>query len=106
MSKISVLLTIAGLATAISAQAAIPSSLYGSTVPDSSASRIIQVTPRTSALNVLWGQSVEFIDHGKSFAYDFDGPRADARVNLENVAPTGVIHHPVYAYVGGFQENQ
>ena len=106
MSKLSALLAIAGLAAAVSAQAAIPKSLYGTTVPDSSASRIIQLTPNTGALNVQWGQSDEFIDHGKSFAYDFDGPRADARVNLEHVAPAGVINHPVYAYVGGFQENK
>lgn len=106
MHKLPVLFAIAGLATAISAEAAIPRTLDGTPVPDASASRVIQLTPRTAALNVHWGQSVEFIDHGKSFAYDFDGPRADARVNLEHVAPAGLINHPVYAYVGGFQENR
>ncbi|MHB1668331.1 MAG: CzcE family metal-binding protein [Thiomonas sp.] len=105
MNKFSALLAIAGLATAVSAQAAIPTRLFGNTVPDSAASRVVAITPSTDSINAQWGRSIEFKDHGKSFAYEFDGPRADARVNLERVAPAGMINHPVYAYVGGFPVN-
>ncbi|MGA8007818.1 MAG: CzcE family metal-binding protein [Thiomonas sp.] len=105
MNKLPAFLAVAGLAAAVSAHAAIPSWLYGNNVPDSAASRVIQLTPNTDNVNVKWGQSVEFKDHGKSFAFDFNGSRAAARVNLERVAPAGVINHPVYAYVRGFPEN-
>lgn len=106
MNKFSALLAIAGFATAVSAQAAIPARLLGTPVPDSVASRVVTITPNTDSINAKWGHSIEFKDHGKSFAYEFDGPRADdARVNLERVAPAGMINHPVYAYVGGFPVN-
>lgn len=102
MHKFSALLAIAGLATAVSAQAAVPARLLGTTVPDSVASHVVTITPSTDSLNAQWGHSIEFKDHGKSFAYEFDGPHADdARVNLERLAPAGMINHPVYAYVTG-----
>lgn len=102
MHKFSALLAIAGLVTAVSAQAAVPTRLFGTPVPDSVASRVVAITPSTDSINAQWGQSIEFKDHGKSFAYVFDGPHADdARVNLERVAPAGMINHPVYAYVAG-----
>ena len=106
MNKFSALLAIAGLATAVSAQAAVPTWLYGSAVPDASAGKVVAITPGTDNVNVQWGHSVEFMDHGKSFAYEFDGPSTDPRVNLERLAPAGMINHPVYAYVGGFPKNQ
>lgn len=105
MKKLSALIAIAALATAVSAQASAPTSLLGNTVPDSTANRVVQISPSTKDLNVKWGQSVEFQSQGKSFTYDFNGPRADARVNLQRVAPAGVINHPVYAYVGSFPKN-
>ena len=105
MNKLSALLAIAGVAAAVSAQAAVPTWLYGTTVPDSAAGKVVAIGPNTNDVTVQWGHSVEFKDHGKSFAYKFDGPSTDPRVNLERLAPAGMIGHPVYAYVGGFPRN-
>ena len=107
MNKFTALLAIAGFATAASAQAAVPTWLYGSTVPDSSATQVVVISPSTKDVSLRWGRSVEFMDHGKSFAYEFNGPMTNPGVNLQRLAPAGMIGHPVYAYVvRGFSQNR
>ena len=111
MKKVSALLAVAGLAAAVTAQAAIPTllpvptSLYGDTAATAQANRVIEIAPNTTSVNVKWGDTVEFKANGKSFAYTFDGSRVDPSVNLQRLAPAGTVDHPVMVYVRDFPGN-
>ena len=63
------------------------------------ATRTIPITPTTRYVNVAGGEIVGFVEAGKSFAWHFDGPVGGYRFNLAQVAPPGMINHPILAYV-------
>lgn len=104
MNKFATLAAIAACAAAVSANAAVPTWLYGTKAPDSTADKVVTLSPNMSNVNVKWGKTVEFRDHGQSFAYTFDGPNTDPSVNLQRLAPEGMIGHPVTAYIRDFPE--
>ena len=106
MNKFTALLAITACAAAVSANAAVPTWLYGSTASAQSADRVVNIAPNTKDVNVKWGNTVDFKDNGQSFTYKFDGPRTDPSVNLQRLAPAGMVGHPVVAYVRDFPVNR
>ena len=71
---------------------------WGEPVVDSAATKTIVIAPGTLFVNVTGGEVVKFVDGGKSFAWNFEGPYAYA-FELNRGAPPGVLDHRVMAYV-------
>jgi hypothetical protein len=85
---------------ALSTMAATQQSLLGETAPASAADQTITINPDTKYVNVNDGQVVNFDVGGKTFTWNFDGSQNVNSFDLNQVAPTGVLDHPVTVYVG------
>jgi hypothetical protein len=83
----------------LTATAASHLDLMGNPEPLSSATRTITITPATKYVNVVEGETVQFVAGNKAFAWDFSNPNIWA-VKLNRVAPAGALDHEVIAYVG------
>ncbi len=98
------------LAAALGACAsAVPLALQGDAVPVSQASRTIAIGPQTRYVNVAYGEVVRFVAAGGEFAFRFNGANIQP-VDLQRIAPAGVLDHSVMAYVapppdGGREHN-
>jgi hypothetical protein len=73
--------------------------LYGQPAPVSAAERAIVITPDTRYVNVTGGETIGFVVGDKSFAWNFFVARTVNDFRLNDVAPPGVLDHPVQAYV-------
>jgi hypothetical protein len=73
--------------------------LYGQPAPVSAAERTIVITPATRHVNIEGGQTIKFIVGDKEFAWDFFVARTVNNFALNDIAPPGVLDHPVQAYV-------
>ena len=102
MQKLTAFVAVASLATAISVHAAVPTRLVGDAATPAMATQTVVLTPTTDTVNVDWGQTVDFKLDNQQFAFDFDGVREASRINLQRVAPAGMLDHPVYAYIQDF----
>jgi len=71
---------------------------WGDPATDAGATKTIAIGPDTYFVNVTGGEVVKFVDGGKSFVWDFDGPYSYT-FDLKRVAPPGVLDHRVMAYV-------
>jgi hypothetical protein len=86
--------------SALSSMAATHDELLGDPVPAAAAAdRTITITPDTTHVNVQGGQTVRFDVGGQTFAWDFNGAETAGRIDLSQVAPPGLLDHPVTAYV-------
>jgi Heavy-metal resistance protein CzcE len=74
-------------------------SLYGQPSPVSGADHTIVITPDTRHVNVEGGQTVAFIVGDKQFAWNFFVAIPITNFPLNDVAPPGILDHPVQAYV-------
>lgn len=97
---------IVGAATLISATAALSScaadsrgELSGNTVASSTATRTIAIEPGTAYVNVDRGDVVRFVVGDKTFTWNFTGPGTISEISLNDVAPVGVLDHPVKVYI-------
>jgi hypothetical protein len=85
---------------ALSSMAAQPRlDLLGEPAPATAAQRTIAITPDTRYVNVQGGEVVRFDVGGHSFAWSFDGPVSLMSFDLARVAPSGMLDHPVTAYI-------
>jgi len=73
--------------------------LYGQSAPALAAQRTIVITPATKYVNVEGGQIVRFVAGDKEFAWNFNTAGSISSFALNDVAPPGVLDHPVRAYV-------
>jgi hypothetical protein len=73
--------------------------LYGQPASVSAAERTIVINPDTRYVNVTGGETVGFVVGDKSFAWNFFVARTVNDFRLNDVAPPGVLDHPVQAYV-------
>lgn len=104
MNKLTLPALALGLAAAFGAHAA-RTELYGDPTAVTEATRTIEITPDTTHVNVRMGEVVLFVANGQSFAFNFDGPRAQS-FDLARVAPPGMIDHRVTAYVAPADTNE
>jgi hypothetical protein len=56
-------------------------------------------------IDIAYGETVEFIDHGRSFAWTFDG-LGERAVDLAKIAPFGIDTPSATAYVAAGHEPQ
>ena len=73
--------------------------LYGNPAPASSANPTIAIQPGTRYVNVQGGDTVNFVSGGKTFGWSFNVARTVKSFELNEVAPAGVLDHPVTVYV-------
>ena len=73
--------------------------LYGEPAVAAAADRTIVITPATRQVNVDGGETVAFTVGDRQFAWNFTTARTIDGFRLNDVAPAGMISHPVYAYI-------
>ena len=73
--------------------------LLGDPAPLSAASYEIRIGPKTKYVNVTGGETVKFVVGDKAFTWYFDVSRNTDRFDLNEVAPPGVLDHPVIVYI-------
>ncbi len=73
--------------------------LLGNPAPPTAASRTIVITPNTQYVNVKQDEIVRFVVGDKTFAWNFNVPVTVSSFELNRVIPTGVLTHPVTAYI-------
>jgi hypothetical protein len=95
-----------GVAALMLATATLPSfaddnhvSLLGGATEPSAASLTITIGPNTAYVNVTRGDIVKFVVGDKSFAWSFDGASTISEIDLNNIAPPGILNHLVKVYV-------
>jgi hypothetical protein len=61
--------------------------------------RTVAIGPNTAHVNVVRNETITFHVSGKAFTWLFDGPLYVSSVELNRVAPPGLLDHPVIAYI-------
>jgi hypothetical protein len=61
--------------------------------------RTIAIGPQTAHVNVVRNETITFNVNRKTFTWLFDGPLYVSSVELNRVAPPGLLDHPVIAYI-------
>jgi hypothetical protein len=96
-----VVATTANLSTLRNEQA---NAALGTPVEEASSDRIIKLGPHSHWVNVLYGESVQFVVQGdngqeRSFAWKFDVSPEVTKVDLSKVAPAQFVDHDVEVFV-------
>jgi hypothetical protein len=73
--------------------------LMGTMATPQAAQRSITIGPGTRHVNVVRNEVIRFNVGDKSFTWLFDGPLQVTSIELERVAPPGMLDHRVTAYV-------
>jgi hypothetical protein len=73
--------------------------LLGTPAPPAAASQEIRIKPDTKYVNVEGGDAVRFVVGDKAFGWVFDGGRNTGSFDLKDVAPSGILDHPVTVYI-------
>lgn len=66
--------------------------LYGSSHTGQQAERVVDVNTARHAVGVNYGETVKFVDGGKSFTWTFNG-LGGRNVELQRIAPAGFAAH-------------
>ena len=77
----------------------VPVALLGSPAPAAVSARTIVIDADTKYVNVVGGDTVKFNVGDKSFAWSFDVPVTITSLDLNRIAPAGILDHPVKVYV-------
>jgi hypothetical protein len=89
----------------LSASALTPNIPMGVVVPLPAATRTIPIDAKTQYVNVTAHETVQFLANGSAFAISFNGSSATtfafapSVVDLNQLAPAGVLNHKVTVYV-------
>lgn len=105
--KTSLRIPLASLAVAAALGAAVPAfanhpsaaGKYGTPVHGAAADRTIVIDPSAKWVNVNRNETVRFVVGGTSFTWRFDTLNQSA-IELDKIAPAGMLDRPVKAYVG------
>jgi hypothetical protein len=73
--------------------------LLGTPAPPSAGAQEIRITQKTKYVNVEGGDAVNFIVGDTAFGWIFDGSRNVSSFELNDVAPHGILDHPVTVYI-------
>lgn len=73
--------------------------LLGDAASNAAAERAIVIGPDTRHVNVTGGEIIRFDVGQQSFTWHFDGALSVTRFPLQQIAPAGLLDHPVMAYV-------
>ncbi len=73
--------------------------LLGQAAAPATANRTIIIGPDTAYVNVTRGDVVKFVVGDKTFAWNFGGPSTIGEIELNAIAPPGILNHTVKAYI-------
>lgn len=73
--------------------------LYGSPAAPSMHARTIVIHPDTRYVNVRGGEVIRFVVGDQVFVWNFDVAQTVSTFELNEVAPAGLLDHPVQVYV-------
>lgn len=102
--KLRLALAIPGALLAAASQAAapsIPGTLLGDPIPAESTPSIVVVGSATRYVTVDHGDAVRFIVDGKAFGFRFDGAEHARVIDLQAIAPPGLVQRSIPVYVQG-----
>lgn len=103
LSILSILIMPALSATLLSCASNQRADLAGDPASPSAADYTIVIHPDTRYVNVKEGDVVSFVAGGKTFAWNFDTHENAWALDLAQVAPPGLLDHPVTAYISPFR---
>ena len=89
------LLTACMSATAVTPRA----DLLGSPVPAQAATRVVNLTPGMQSINVVSGDTIRFVNGSGEFGWSFNVSPIVQTFDLNQVAPSGALGHPLQVYV-------
>jgi hypothetical protein len=93
-------MTIAATSTAALAGAQASDVRGGAAPAEASADQVVVITDATRHINVTGGSTVRFVVGERSFSWNFQNGNAHViPFDLQQIAPKGVLNHPVMAYV-------
>lgn len=72
---------------------------FGEAAMPTTAARTIAINHTTSWVEVKDGETVNFTKDGQTFAWHFDGINTLSEIDLNKIAPTGMLHHLVKVYI-------
>jgi hypothetical protein len=92
-------------AAGIASATPLSQSVRGSAAPtNASAEQVIVITDTTRHVNVAGGSTVRFVIGAQAFTWTFQNESAHVPTfDLEEIAPKGVLTHPVKTYVSDNQ---
>jgi hypothetical protein len=73
--------------------------LLGSPVTTSSADRIVEIGPDTHDINVAHFDTIKFVAGAQSFSWNFDGANTISEIDLNKIAPPGMLDHTVRVFI-------
>lgn len=74
--------------------------LLGDPVPPSAyAPRVVVITPDTSKINITHFDTIKFISGNESFIWCFNGVSTLSEIDLNRVAPPGMLDHLVQVFI-------
>jgi len=74
--------------------------LLGDPVPPSAyAPRVVVITPDTSKINITHFDTIKFISGNESFIWCFNGVSTLSEIDLNRVAPPGMLDHIVQVFI-------
>lgn len=76
-----------------------PGDLYGEAAPVSAAEHTVKIDHDTQSVNVTNGDTVEFVVHGQTYAWNFDAANNIKVVELNKLFPDSGLHHTVKVYI-------
>lgn len=79
--------------------------LYGTPAQPVSTDRTIVIRPDTRYVNVTEGDVIRFVVGDKTFGWKFDTALTVRDFELNEVAPPGMLDHPVRAYIATGQRS-
>lgn len=72
---------------------------FGEATLPTTAARTIAINHYTNWVEVKDGETVNFTKDGQTFAWHFDGINTLSEIDLNKIAPTGMLHHLVKVYI-------
>ncbi|KQQ97663.1 hypothetical protein ASF77_04675 [Massilia sp. Leaf139] len=73
--------------------------LLGTPVPASAATRTVNLSPNMHSINVVAGDTIRFVNGSGEFGWSFDVSPLVQVFDLNQVAPSGALGHPLRVYV-------
>jgi len=74
--------------------------LLGDPVPPSSyAARVVVITPETTRINIVHFDTIKFVSGNESFIWCFNGVSTLSEIDLNRVAPPGMLDHLVQVFI-------
>ncbi len=73
--------------------------LLGDPVTGNNADRVVVITPDLDHVNITHFDTIKFISGKQSFTWNFDGVSTLSEIDLNKIAPPGMLDHTVRIFI-------